>query len=86
MLNLLKDGQLWKSFGITIEKGQGYEWFIFDKEKGMSLADNIAVVHHVGDSYVQIWGQVNGKDYNAKAPLSEKHEVVDAFLFAYFFS
>ena len=86
MLNLLKDGQLWKSFGITIEKGQGYEWFIFDKEKGMSLMDNIAVVSHVGDSYVQICGQVNGKDYNAKVPLPEKHEMVDTFLYDYFFS
>lgn len=86
MINLLKDGPLWRSFGITIEKGQGNEWFIFDKERGMSLADNIAVVSQVGDSYVQIWGQVNGKDYNVKVPLPEKHEAVDAFLYDYFFS
>lgn len=81
MINLMKNTALWKEWGIVIEKGMGAEWFIFDKERGMALIDNIGIVT-VKNGSVTICGE---HDFYKNVPEAEKVDAVEEYLYFYFF-
>jgi len=77
---LLLNEKLWKNFGITMERGQGNELFLFDSEIGKSLFDNIA--HFSAQNGRGILSSKFGKEEFA---IDELLERLDSFLFNYFF-
>ncbi len=77
---LLENGKLWKEFGIQMEKDTPTSIFIFDKEKGVKLQDNIAYVFERNGEMT-----ILSDSGEVSFPVSEILLRIEDFLYSYFF-
>jgi len=77
-INDLPNGNLYSTFGIKIEGGDPNELFIFDKERGTKMGDNIAYLYSFKGTISM------ATDKGAKI-IEDLTTEIDDFLYSYFF-
>ena len=77
----LLNEELWKSFGFVFEKDTKNSWFLFDKEVGYAMGDNIGYLV-LKDHEFDLISNGGIKSF----PISDLLIQLDAFLYNYFFS